>query len=31
MNEIDTYIGGFPVDVRERLKAIRDTVRELAP
>jgi uncharacterized protein YdhG (YjbR/CyaY superfamily) len=31
MDEIDTYIEGFPADVQERLKAIRDAVRELAP
>ena len=31
MNEIDTYIKGFPAEVQERLTAIRDTVRETAP
>jgi uncharacterized protein YdhG (YjbR/CyaY superfamily) len=31
MNEIDSYIEGFPADVRERLRAIRGIVRELAP
>lgn len=31
MNEIDAYINGFPDEVRERLSAIRDMVRELAP
>jgi uncharacterized protein YdhG (YjbR/CyaY superfamily) len=31
MNEIDAYIGNFPADVQERLNAIRNIVRELAP
>lgn len=31
MNEVDAYIGGFTEDVQERLTAIRDIVRELAP
>lgn len=31
MNEIDTYIKGFPTEVQERLIAIRDIVREIAP
>jgi uncharacterized protein YdhG (YjbR/CyaY superfamily) len=31
MSEIDRYIDGFPTDVRERLRTIRDIVRELAP
>ena len=31
MNDIDAYIGGFPADVEQRLKAIREIVRELAP
>ncbi len=31
MNEIDRYISQFPVEVQERLTAIREIVRELAP
>ncbi|GHU71782.1 hypothetical protein FACS1894184_19000 [Clostridia bacterium] len=31
MNEIDAYIAGFPVEVKERLTAIREIVREIAP
>lgn len=31
MNEIDAYIKGFPDEVQERLTAIREIVRALAP
>lgn len=31
MNEVDTYISGFPTEVQERLKVIRDIVKEFAP
>lgn len=31
MNEINTYIDGFPVETQEKLRAIYDIVRELAP
>jgi len=31
MSEIDNYINGFAGEVKERLTAIRDVVRELAP
>ncbi|NLM50514.1 MAG: hypothetical protein GX196_06140 [Clostridiaceae bacterium] len=31
MNEVDKYIEGFPEHVRERLTAIRNIIRELAP
>lgn len=31
MNEVDTYINGFSGEVKDRLNAIRDIVRELAP
>ena len=31
MNEADAYINDFPTDVQERLIAIRDIIRELAP
>lgn len=31
MNEIDAYIKGFPAEVQERLTAIREIVREIAP
>lgn len=31
MNEIDSYIKDFPVDVQERLHIIRDIICELAP
>lgn len=31
MNEIDLYIKGFPLEVQERLTAIRNVILELAP
>lgn len=31
MNEVESYIKGFPVEVQERLNAIREIVREIAP
>ncbi|WP_019850792.1 iron chaperone [Desulfitobacterium sp. PCE1] len=31
MNEVDAYIKGFPVEVQERLIAIRNIVLDLAP
>jgi len=31
MNEVDTYIKGFPIEAQERLTAIRNIIRELAP
>ncbi len=31
MNEIDNYIKSFPTEVQERLNAMRDLIRELAP
>jgi len=31
MNEVDKYIKGFPVEVQERLNAIRKVILELAP
>lgn len=31
MNEVDTYINGFSIEVQNRLSAIRNIVRELAP
>lgn len=31
MNEIDTYINGFPADVHERLTTVRELIREIAP
>lgn len=31
MNEIDTYINGFPTEVQERLNVIRELIRETAP
>jgi uncharacterized protein YdhG (YjbR/CyaY superfamily) len=31
MNEIDEYISGFPTEVQDRLRTIREIVRELAP
>lgn len=31
MNEVGTYINGFSGEVKDRLNAIRDIVRELAP
>ncbi|AFM00995.1 hypothetical protein Desde_2681 [Desulfitobacterium dehalogenans ATCC 51507] len=31
MNEVDAYIKGFPVEVQERLTAIRNIVLESAP
>jgi len=31
MNEIDTYISGFSPEIQEKLKAIRDMIREEAP
>lgn len=31
MNEIDTYIKSFSTEIQERLTAIRDIVREIAP
>lgn len=31
MNEIDTYINGFPAEVQERLTTVRELIREIAP
>lgn len=31
MNEVDAYIKGFPVEVQEKLTAIRNIILELAP
>jgi len=31
MNEVNAYIKGFPVEVQERLTAIRNIILELAP
>lgn len=31
MNEIDAYINGYPDEVQERLIAIRQIIKELAP
>lgn len=31
MNEVDTYIDGFPAEVQEQLTTIRNAIRELAP
>jgi uncharacterized protein YdhG (YjbR/CyaY superfamily) len=31
MNEVDTYIGGFPVEVQVRLREIRRIIIEIAP
>lgn len=31
MNEIDAYIAGFSGEIQERLRAIRDIIREEAP
>lgn len=31
MNEVDVYIKSFPVEVQERLTAIRNIILELAP
>jgi len=31
MNEVDTYINIFPDEVQEKIQAIRDIVKKLAP
>ena len=31
MNEVNAYIKGFPLEVQERLTAIRNIILELAP
>lgn len=31
MNEVDSYIKSFPIEVQERLTAIREIIQEIAP
>ena len=31
MNEVEKYIKGFPIEIQERLNAIRDSILELVP